>query len=163
MLIRAPPDRRQALAAAPNLKVVARAGIGLDNVDVAAATERGVMVVNAPQSNIISAAEHAMALLLAVARQSPPPTPRCARGGKRPKFTGVEVTDKTVGVVGLGRIGVLFAQRMAAFDASSSPTTPTSSRPGPRSSASAWSRSRSCSARPTSSPSTCRRPPRRSA
>jgi D-3-phosphoglycerate dehydrogenase len=106
----------EALAAAPNLKVVARAGIGLDNVDVSAATERGVMVVNAPTSNIVSAAEHAVALLLAAARQIPAADASLREGGwKRSKFMGVEVTDKTVGVVGLGRIGVLVAQRLAAF------------------------------------------------
>ncbi len=107
----------EALAAAPNLKVVARAGIGLDNVDVAAATERGVMVVNAPTSNIVSAAEHAVALLLAAARHIPAADASLRESQwKRSKFTGVEVTEKTVGVIGLGRIGVLFAQRMAAFD-----------------------------------------------
>ena len=106
----------EALSAAPNLKVVARAGIGLDNVDVAAATERGVMVVNAPTSNIVSAAEHAVALLLAAARQIPAADASLREGAwKRSKFMGVEVTDKTVGVVGLGRIGVLVAQRLAAF------------------------------------------------
>jgi D-3-phosphoglycerate dehydrogenase len=106
----------EALAAAPNLKVVARAGIGLDNVDVAAATERGVMVVNAPMSNIVSAAEHAVALLLAAARHIPAADASLRDGQwKRSKFTGVEIADKTVGVVGLGRIGVLVAQRLAAF------------------------------------------------
>lgn len=106
----------EALAAAPRLKVVARAGVGLDNVDSAAATARGVMVVNAPTSNITSAAEHAVALLLAAARRVPQAHASLKEGQwKRSKFTGVEVLDKTVGVVGLGRIGVLFAQRMAAF------------------------------------------------
>ncbi|MCZ2859801.1 phosphoglycerate dehydrogenase [Blastococcus sp. VKM Ac-2987] len=106
----------EALAAAPNLRVVARAGIGLDNVDVAAATERGVMVVNAPTSNIVSAAEHAVALLLAAARHIPAADASLREGTwKRSKFTGVEVTEKTVGVIGLGRIGVLVAQRLAAF------------------------------------------------
>src|SRR4051812_38354025 len=106
----------EALAAAPNLKVVARAGIGLDNVDVAAATERGVMVVNAPMSNIISAAEHAVALLLAAARHIPAADASLRAGEwKRSSFTGVEVAGKTAGVVGLGRIGVLVAQRLAAF------------------------------------------------
>jgi len=106
----------EALAAAPRLKVVARAGVGLDNVDVPAATAKGVLVVNAPTSNIVSAAEHAVALLLAVARRVPQAA-ASLRGGewKRSRFTGVEITDKTVGVVGLGRIGVLFAQRMSAF------------------------------------------------
>jgi D-3-phosphoglycerate dehydrogenase len=106
----------EALAVAPRLKVVARAGVGLDNVDVPAATARGVLVVNAPTSNIVSAAEHAVALLLAVARRVPQAAASLrAAEWKRSKFTGVEVTDKTVGVVGLGRIGVLFAQRMSAF------------------------------------------------
>ncbi|MDP3710966.1 MAG: phosphoglycerate dehydrogenase [Mycobacteriales bacterium] len=106
----------EALAAAPRLKVIARAGIGLDNVDVKAATARGVMVVNAPQSNIVTTAEHAVALLLACARNI---VPACSalKGGKwqRSQWTGVEIADKTVGVIGLGRVGVLFAQRMSAF------------------------------------------------
>ena len=106
----------EALAAAPRLKVVARAGIGLDNVDVPAATARGVMVVNAPQSNVVSAAEQAVALLLACARNIAPANASLKAGKwQRSKWTGVEVADKTVGVVGLGRIGVLFAQRMSAF------------------------------------------------
>ena len=106
----------EALAAAPRLSVVARAGIGLDNVDVPAATARGVLVVNAPTSNIVSAAEHAVALLLAVARNVPAADASLQAGEwKRSKFTGVEVADKTVGVVGLGRIGVLVAQRLSAF------------------------------------------------
>ena len=106
----------EALAAAPNLKVIARAGIGLDNVDVPAATARGVLVVNAPQSNIISAAEHALALLLSVARQIPAANATMTAGQwKRSSFSGVEIADKTVGVVGLGRIGQLFAARIAAF------------------------------------------------
>jgi D-3-phosphoglycerate dehydrogenase len=107
---------QEALAAAPRLKVVARAGIGLDNVDVPAATARGVMVVNAPQSNIVSAAEQAVALLLACARNIAPASAALKAGQwQRSKWTGVEIADKTVGVVGLGRIGVLFAQRMSAF------------------------------------------------
>src|SRR3954451_19635470 len=86
----------EALAAAPALKVVARAGIGLDNVDVPAATGRGVLVVNAPQSNIITAAEHALALLLAVARQIPAAHATMAAGEwRRSKFNGVEIADKT--------------------------------------------------------------------
>ncbi|HVE73759.1 MAG TPA: phosphoglycerate dehydrogenase [Mycobacteriales bacterium] len=106
----------EALAAAPALKVVARAGIGLDNVDVPAATARGVMVVNAPQSNIVSAAEQAVALLLACARNVAPANAALKAGAwERSRWTGVEIADKTVGVIGLGRIGVLFAQRMSAF------------------------------------------------
>lgn len=108
----------EALSAAPILKVVARAGIGLDNVDVPAATARGVLVVNAPLANIWSAAEHAVALLLATARQIPA-ADASLRGGawQRSSFSGVEVADKTVGVIGLGRIGQLFAARMKGFEA----------------------------------------------
>ncbi|MDH6465221.1 D-3-phosphoglycerate dehydrogenase [Micromonospora sp. A200] len=106
----------EAIAAAPRLKVVARAGVGLDNVEVPAATARGVMVVNAPTSNIVSAAEQAVALLLAVARNTAAASAALKAGEwKRSKYTGVELQGKTVGVVGLGRIGVLFAQRIAAF------------------------------------------------
>jgi D-3-phosphoglycerate dehydrogenase len=106
----------EALAAAKQLKVVARAGVGLDNVDVPAATKAGVMVVNAPQSNITSAAEHAIALLLASARNVAPANAALKQGEwKRSKYTGVELVDKVVGLVGLGRIGVLVAQRLAAF------------------------------------------------
>jgi D-3-phosphoglycerate dehydrogenase len=106
----------EAIAAAPRLRVVARAGVGLDNVAVPAATARGVMVVNAPTSNIISAAEQAIALLLTVSRHTSAAHASLKAGQwKRSKFTGVEIAGKTLGVVGLGRIGVLVAQRMAAF------------------------------------------------
>src|SRR6185437_13664035 len=105
----------EAIAAGSRLKVVARAGVGLDNVDITAATARGVMVVNAPTSNIVSAAEHAIALLLAVARNVPAANSSLQSGEwKRSRFTGVELADKTVGVVGLGRIGALVAQRLSA-------------------------------------------------
>jgi len=98
------------------LKVVGRAGIGLDNIDVEAATRRGVLVVNAPQSNILSAAEHTMALILALARHVPA-ADASLRAGKweRDRFTGVELHGKTLGVLGLGRIGALVAQRAAGF------------------------------------------------
>jgi D-3-phosphoglycerate dehydrogenase len=106
----------EALAAARNLHVVARAGVGLDNVDVKAATQSGVMVVNAPTSNIVSAAELAIGLLLAAARHISPAHASLRGGeGKRAKFTGTELYEKTVGIVGLGRIGVLVAQRLSAF------------------------------------------------
>src|SRR5262249_25523350 len=106
----------EVIAAAPRLRVVARAGVGLDNVEVPAATAKGVMVVNAPTSNIISAAEQAVALLLATARNTAAASAALKSGEwMRTKYMGVELTGKTVGVVGLGRIGVLFAQRMAGF------------------------------------------------
>lgn len=106
----------EVLAAGTDLIVVGRAGIGLDNVDVAAATERGVMVVNAPQSNTLSAAEHTMALLLAQARNVPQASAALKEGRwERSKWTGVELSDKTLGIIGLGRIGKLVAQRALAF------------------------------------------------
>lgn len=106
----------EVLAAAPKLKIVARAGVGLDNVDVDAATERGVLVVNAPTSNIHSAAEHALALLLSAARQIPAADASLREHTwKRSSFSGTEIFGKTVGVVGLGRIGQLVAQRLSAF------------------------------------------------
>jgi D-3-phosphoglycerate dehydrogenase / 2-oxoglutarate reductase len=104
------------LAAGMELVVVGRAGIGLDNVDVAAATERGVMVVNAPQSNTLSAAEHTMALLLSQARNVPQAHAALTAGRwERSKWEGVELSDKTLGIIGLGRIGKLVAQRALAF------------------------------------------------
>jgi D-3-phosphoglycerate dehydrogenase / 2-oxoglutarate reductase len=106
----------EALAHAPQLRVVARAGVGLDNVDVEAATRAGVMVVNAPTSNIVSAAEHAVALLLAVARNVPQAAASLRAGEwKRSAFTGVELDGKVAGILGLGRIGVLVAERLSAF------------------------------------------------
>ncbi|UMB68056.1 phosphoglycerate dehydrogenase [Mycobacterium paraterrae] len=108
----------EVLKAAPKLKIVARAGVGLDNVDVKAATEQGVLVVNAPTSNIHSAAEHALALLLSAARQIPAADATLREHEwKRSSFSGTEIFGKTVGVVGLGRIGQLVAQRLAAFEA----------------------------------------------
>ena len=106
----------EAIAAAKNLKVIARAGVGLDNVDVPAATQAGVMVVNAPTSNITSAAELAVGLLLATARNIAPAN-QALKGGawKRSKYGGVELLDKKVGVVGFGRIGQLVAERLKGF------------------------------------------------
>lgn len=107
----------EVLAAARRLKIVGRAGVGLDNVDIPAATDRGVMVVNAPTSNIHSACEQAIALLLATARQIPL-ADKSLRDGewKRSSFKGVEIYGKTVGIVGFGHIGQLFAQRLKAFE-----------------------------------------------
>lgn len=107
----------EAIAAATNLKVIARAGVGLDNVDIPAATEAGVLVVNAPTSNIVSAAELAVGLLMASARNIVPAN-LALKSGKwaRSKFGGVELQDKTVGIIGMGKIGLLVAKRLAGFD-----------------------------------------------
>jgi D-3-phosphoglycerate dehydrogenase len=106
----------EVLEAAERLRVVARAGIGLDNVDVEAATRRGVMVVNAPQSNVISAAEHTLALLLSQARNVPQADAALKAGRwERAAWEGVELAGKTIGVIGLGRVGGLVAHRAAAF------------------------------------------------
>ena len=106
----------QAIAAAKGLKVIARAGVGLDNVDIPAATAAGIMVVNAPTSNIVSAAELAISLLLASARFISP-AHTALRSGKwaRSQYTGTELFEKTLGIVGFGRIGQLVAHRMQAF------------------------------------------------
>jgi len=104
------------LAAGRALVVVGRAGIGLDNVDVEEATRRGVMVVNAPQSNVLSAAEHTIALLLAQARNVAQADADLKAGRwNRSRWEGVELHGKTVGIIGLGRVGVLVAQRLLAF------------------------------------------------
>jgi len=108
----------EAIAAAPKLKVIARAGVGLDNVDIKAATNAGVMVVNAPTSNVISAAELAIGHIFSTARFIPEANASLKAGEwKRSKYTGVELYEKTIGIVGLGRIGTLVAQRLAGFGA----------------------------------------------
>jgi D-3-phosphoglycerate dehydrogenase len=104
------------IAAAPHLRVIGRAGIGVDNIDIGAATRAGVLVVNAPEANAISAAEHTMALLLAQARNVPQADAALrGRVWDRKRFRGVELYGKTLGIVGLGRIGTLVAARAAAF------------------------------------------------
>lgn len=106
----------EALAAAPQLRVVARAGVGLDNVDIKAATRAGVMVVNAPTSNIISAAELTIAHILSLARHIPAAHSSLSAGKwQRSAFNGTELFEKTLGIIGLGRIGTLIAARMQAF------------------------------------------------
>ena len=99
-----------------NLKVIGRAGVGVDNVDVPAATRRGIVVANAPQSNVVTAAEHTVALLLALARNIPQAHASLISGKwERSRFSGVELLDKTLGIVGFGRIGQLVAQRVRGF------------------------------------------------
>jgi D-3-phosphoglycerate dehydrogenase / 2-oxoglutarate reductase len=104
------------LERASRLRAVGRAGVGVDNVDVAAATKRGIVVANAPQSNVITAAEHTMALLLALARNVPQAHASLSGGAwERSKFSGIELHEKTLGILGFGRIGQLVAQRARAF------------------------------------------------
>ncbi|GAA1056855.1 D-3-phosphoglycerate dehydrogenase [Agromyces luteolus] len=106
----------EAIAAAPKLQVIARAGVGLDNVDIKSATTAGVMVVNAPTSNIISAAELTVGHILSLARHIPAAHSALAQGEwKRSAYTGTELYEKTVGIIGLGRIGALIAARLQAF------------------------------------------------
>jgi len=103
-------------AAAKNLKVVGRAGVGIDNVDVEAATKHGVIVMNAPGGNTISTAEHAMSLLLSIARNIPQANASMKEGKwDRKKFEGVELYDKTLAILGMGRIGTEVARRAIAF------------------------------------------------
>ena len=107
---------REVIDAAPNLRVIGRAGMGVDNVDVAAATERGIIVCNAPTSNIVSAAEHALALMLACARNVAQANASMHEGKwERSRFTGVELYEKTLAIFGLGRVGGLVAERARAF------------------------------------------------
>ena len=104
------------IAKATNMRVIGRAGVGVDNVDVDAATQRGIVVANAPQSNVVTAAEHTMALLLALARNIPQAHASLTSGRwERSKFSGVELYEKTLGIVGFGRIGQLVAQRARGF------------------------------------------------
>jgi D-3-phosphoglycerate dehydrogenase / 2-oxoglutarate reductase len=101
---------------AGRLRVIGRAGVGVDNVDVDAATRRGIVVANAPQSNVVTAAEHTMAMLLALARNIPQAHNSLVSGKwERSKFSGVELYEKTLGIVGFGRIGQLVAQRARGF------------------------------------------------
>jgi len=105
------------LAAAPNLKVIARAGVGVDNVDLAAATRQGIVVMNTPDGNTIATAEHAFGLMLALARHIPD-SEISMRSGKwdRKTFMGVELRGKTLGIIGFGRIGRAVAKRALAFE-----------------------------------------------
>jgi len=101
---------------AQRLRVIGRAGVGVDNVDVEAATRRGIVVANAPQSNVVTAAEHTMALLLALARNVPQAHSSLTEGRwERSRFSGVELYEKTLGVLGFGRIGQLVCQRARGF------------------------------------------------
>lgn len=107
----------QVIQAADSLRVIGRAGVGVDNIDLAAATERGIVVCNAPTSNIISAAEHTMALMLAAARRIPQAnaTMKAGKWERTGYFMGTELYKKTLAIFGLGRVGGLVAERARAF------------------------------------------------
>ena len=151
---------------ADNLKVIGRAGIGVDNVDVEAATKRGIIVANAPQSNIVAAAEHTVALMLALARNIPQAHGSLTAGKwERSKFGGVEVYEKTLGVLGFGRIGQLVADPRARLRHARRRLRPVRVRralPRARRREGRDARRR-LRAAPTSSRSTCPRRPRRAA
>ncbi|MFV8417133.1 hydroxyacid dehydrogenase, partial [Methanosarcina mazei] len=105
------------IEAADNLKIIGRAGVGVDNVDVDAATKKGIIVANAPEGNMISAAEHTIAMMMSMSRNIPQANASLkAREWKRNKFMGVEVKGKTLGVIGLGRIGSEVAKRAAGLE-----------------------------------------------
>ncbi len=108
---------REVLSAGTNLKLVARAGVGVDNIDVDAATEAGVLVLNAPGANAISAGEHTLGLLLALARSIPDANNAVHNGRwERKRFKPFDINGKTIGIVGLGRVGGVLAQRLQGFD-----------------------------------------------
>ena len=107
----------EVLAAASNLKIIGRAGVGVDNIDVAAATARGIIVINSPGGNTIAATEHTMAMMLAMSRNIPIANETVQKGEwNRKKYVGVELRGKTLGVIGMGRIGSGVAKRALAFD-----------------------------------------------
>lgn len=104
------------MEAAPRLKVIARAGVGVDNVDLEAATRQGVLVINAPDGNTLSTAEHTLAMLMAVSRHIPQAHASLVAGRwERSPFTGSELYEKTIGIIGVGKIGQAVAQRVRAF------------------------------------------------
>lgn len=106
---------RSALAKADKLKVISRYGVGVDNVDLEAAKEKGIVVTNTPGANSVSVAELALSLILALARQIPDAV-QAVRQGKWPRLNGISLEDKTIGILGLGAIGKKLARRLAGFD-----------------------------------------------
>jgi len=116
LIVRSGTKVTKALIEASNLKVIGRAGVGVDNIDVDAATSKGIVVINAPEGNMISAAEHTISMMMALSRNIPQANLSVKRGEwMRSRFLGVEVFGKTLGVLGLGRIGAEVAKRMRAL------------------------------------------------
>ena len=108
---------KEVLEAGKNLKIIGRAGVGVDNIDVAEATARGIVVINSPGGNTIAATEHTMGMMLAMARHIPIANETTQKGEwNRKKYVGVELRGKTLGIVGLGRIGAGIAKRAQAFE-----------------------------------------------
>ncbi len=153
------------LAHGTSLKVIGRAGVGVDNVDVPEASKRGIIVVNAPQSNVVTAAEHTVALLLAAARHIPQAHASLISGKwERSKFSGVELQGKTLGILGFGRIGQLVAERVQGFGVKVLAYDPFVGADRFREAGVQHAKTpEEIFTGPTSSPSTCRRPPRPSA
>ena len=107
----------EVIEAAKNLKIIGRAGVGVDNIDVAAATAKGIVVINSPGGNTNAATEHSFAMMLAMARHIPVANETLQKGEwNRKQYTGVELKGKTLGVIGMGRIGSGVAKRALAFD-----------------------------------------------
>ncbi|MFL5706418.1 MAG: NAD(P)-dependent oxidoreductase, partial [Ktedonobacteraceae bacterium] len=105
------------LEAATHLKIVGRAGVGVDNIDTAAATRQGIMVVNSPTGNIVAAAEHTIAMLMALARQIPAANTSTKAGKwEKSRFLGVEVRNKVLGIIGLGKVGTEVARRAQGME-----------------------------------------------
>ena len=108
---------KEVIAAGKNLKIIGRAGVGVDNIDVPAATEQGVIVINSPGGNTTAATEHTMGMMLAMCRHIPIANETTQKGEwNRKKYTGIELKGKTLGIVGLGRIGAGIAKRAQAFE-----------------------------------------------
>lgn len=108
---------RKVIEAADNLKIIGRAGVGVDNIDIDAATEKGIIVVNAPEGNMLSAAEHTIAMMMSMSRNIPQANASLkAKKWERKNFMGVEVNGKTLGVIGLGRIGAEVAKRAQGLE-----------------------------------------------
>ncbi len=107
---------KEVIGAADNLKVIGRAGVGVDNIDIHAATQKGIIVLNAPEGNTIAAAEHTIAMMLSLSRNIPSASNSVKRNEwERKKFMGVEIKDKVIGIIGFGRIGREVAKRVRAF------------------------------------------------
>jgi D-3-phosphoglycerate dehydrogenase len=157
LIVRRPgPGRRRDRRRRDAPQVIGRAGVGVDNVDLEAATRAGITVVNAPTGNTIAAAEHTLALLYGVARKIAAADARSARRVEAGPVHGLELRGRTLGIVGLGKIGQAIAARARAMEMTVLAADPFVTPSRPRTTASSWSRSTTSSRVPTSSRSTSR-------